>query len=271
MELGVYIRNMGPPSNAETLTCAAVAAEDAGLDHAWVVDHIAIPPDQSSGSEGRYLDPLATLAFLAAKTERIRLGVAVLVLPYRPALPTAKLIATIQELSGERLLLGVGVGWMHAEFAAVGVDRARRGAISDEYLEQFERWFSCDEATANDQPFLFKPRPQPPPIYVGGSGSAALRRSVRFGCAWMPMTADPEKLRPAINELTALADEAGRERPGIVPVAPLPTEEPARAKDLVEELSELGCTGVIHGFRYEDAGGFAAEAAKLAELKAALG
>src|SRR5207245_7134965 len=94
-----------------------------------VVDHIAIPPYDAEGSDGRYLDPLATLAFLAGVTTRVGLGTAVLVLPYRPALPTAKWIATVQELSGGRLNLGVGVGWMAAEFRALGVDLRRRGAI----------------------------------------------------------------------------------------------------------------------------------------------
>jgi len=91
-------------------------------------------PDAAEGSDGRDLDPLATLAFLAGATQRIGLGTAVLILPYRPALRTAKWIATIQELSGGRLRLGVGVGWMRAEFRAAGVDRARRGGIADETL-----------------------------------------------------------------------------------------------------------------------------------------
>src|SRR5512147_333006 len=116
MKLGAVVRTMGPQSTRALVTDCARAAEDAGLDTLWVPDHIAIPPDDAEGSDGRYLDPLATLAWLAAATERIRLGTAVLILPYRPALPTAKVIATIQELSGERLELGVGVGWMEAEF-----------------------------------------------------------------------------------------------------------------------------------------------------------
>ncbi len=100
-------------------------------------DHLCIPPDQTEGSGGRYLDVLATLAFLAGATDRIRLGVSVLVLPYRPAVLTAKQIATIQELSGDRMILGVGVGWMKPEFDALGVDLKKRGAISTETLAVF--------------------------------------------------------------------------------------------------------------------------------------
>src|SRR5246127_4857777 len=134
MKLGLYVRNMGPQSTRETLLDCARAAEQAGVDHLWVADHVAIPPDQAEGSGGRYLDPLATLAFLAAATTRIGLGTGVLVLPYRPALPTAKWIATIQELSAGRLRLGVGVGWMEPEFRALGVDVRRRARIADATL-----------------------------------------------------------------------------------------------------------------------------------------
>jgi alkanesulfonate monooxygenase SsuD/methylene tetrahydromethanopterin reductase-like flavin-dependent oxidoreductase (luciferase family) len=100
MKLGAVVRTMGPQSTRDLVGGCARAAEEAGLDEIWVVDHIAIPPDDAEGSDGRYLDPLATLAFLAGVTSRIGLGTAVLILPYRPALPTAKWIAAIQELSG---------------------------------------------------------------------------------------------------------------------------------------------------------------------------
>jgi len=129
MKIGMYLRNMGPQSTTETIVACARAAEQAGIDDLWVADHIAIPPDDAEGSNGRYLDPLATLAFLAGVTQRVGLGTGVLVLPYRPALATAKWIATIQELSGGRLLLGVGAGWMEAEFRAVGVPRTLFSAM----------------------------------------------------------------------------------------------------------------------------------------------
>src|SRR5437867_3397169 len=121
-QLGLFLRTMGPQSTRAVIAECGRAAEAAGIDDLWVADHIAIPPDDAEGSGGRYLDPLATLAFLAGATTRIGLGTGVLILPYRPPLPTAKWIATVQELSGARLRLGVGVGWMAAEFRALGVD-----------------------------------------------------------------------------------------------------------------------------------------------------
>src|SRR5207248_944449 len=134
MKLGLYLRNMGPLSTRATLLECARAADAAGIDDLWVAEHIAIPPDDAEGSGGRYLDPLATLAFLAGATTQIGLGTGVLVLPYRPALATAKWVATIQELSAGRLRLGVGLGWMQAEFRAVGVPIAERAKVADATL-----------------------------------------------------------------------------------------------------------------------------------------
>ena len=127
MKIGVTLRNMGPQSAPEIMIAGARAAEAIGFDSIWITDHIAIPPDDAEGSGGRYLDTLTTLAWLAGATETIGLGSGVLILPYRPALPTAKQVATVQEVSGGRLLLGVGIGWMDPEFNALGVDRHQRG------------------------------------------------------------------------------------------------------------------------------------------------
>src|SRR5260370_23599589 len=120
MKFGIALRNMGPQSNRTTIRACARIAEQAGFDALFLSDHLCIPPDQTEGSGGRYLDVLATLAFIAGATEKIRLGVSVLVGPYRPALLTAKPGAKIQELSGERMILGIGVGWMKPEFEALG-------------------------------------------------------------------------------------------------------------------------------------------------------
>ena len=112
MKIGTAIRNMGPAATSECILHCARHAEAVGLSHIWTVDHIAIPPDDAEGSNGRWLDPLATIAFLAAATSRIYLGISVLVLPYRPALPTAKWVASIprvvQRPAALRALVPVG-------------------------------------------------------------------------------------------------------------------------------------------------------------------
>jgi len=266
-KLGLYLRNMGPQSTRDTLLASAQAADTAGIDDLWVADHIAIPPDDAEGSGGRYLDPLATLAFLAAATTRISLGTGVLVLPYRPPLATAKWIATIQELSGGRLLLGVGAGWMQAEFRAVGVDLRRRGAVTDETLAFLRRCFAGDVVEANGQPFLFLPRPARPPIFVGGASPHALRRAVEYGDGWMPVGADPDTLQAGVTALRAAAAAAGKPTPEVVAVSRLPLNDRAQTRDALQRCAALGATRVVHGGRYADAAEFAAAAEALAAAR----
>ena len=262
--LGLSVRNMGPQSDRATILAAARSAEAAGMDDLWVTDHIAIPPDDAEGSNGRYLDPLATLAFLAAATTRIRLGTGVLVLPYRPPLATAKWVATIQELSAGRLLLGVGVGWMQAEFRAAGVPYERRARITDETLAFVTRCFAADETEANGQRFLFRPRPARPPILVGGAPPHALRRAVRWGDGWMPIGGGADALGGPVAELAALAAAAGKPRPIVTTMTTLPLDDPPRAADQAAALQAAGVTGLVHAWRYPDADAFARAAETMA-------
>jgi probable F420-dependent oxidoreductase len=261
----MYLRNMGPQSTRTTLLECARAAEAAGIDDLWVADHIAIPPDDAEGSGGRYLDPLATLAFLAGATTRIGLGTGVLVLPYRPPLATAKWIATIQELSAGRLRLGVGVGWMEAEFRALGIAKARRAAITDATLEFLQRCFAADEVEANGQRFLFLPRPPRPPIFVGGAAPHAFRRILRCGDGWMPMGGDANGLRPVIAQLRKAAAAAGKPNPEVALITSLPLIDPPHAAAAARDLAGAGVTRVIHAWRYADTAEFARAAEALTE------
>jgi probable F420-dependent oxidoreductase len=262
--LGLYVRNMGPQSDRATILAAARSAEAAGIDDLWVADHIAIPPDNAEGSNGRYLDPLATLAFLAAATTRIRLGTGVLVLPYRAPLATAKWVATIQELSEGRLLFGVGVGWMEAEFRAAGVPYERRAPITDETLAFVTRCFADDEVEANGQRFLFRPRPARPPILVGGAPPHALRRAVRWGDGWMPVGGSADALRGPVAELAAMAAAAGKPPPIVTTMMTLPLDDPPRAADQAAALRAVGVTGLVHAWRYPDGAAFARAAEAMA-------
>jgi len=256
MRIGVLVRNMGPQSAPELLRACARRAEEAGLADLWVVDHLAIPPEDAEGSNGRYLDPLATLAHLAGVTTRIGLGVAVLIAPYRPPLPTAKWVATVQELSGGRLTLGLGVGWMEAEFRALGVDRRHRGRLTDELLAFLDECFAHDEVTANGQRFLFRPRPPRPPFLLGGAAKHAFDRILAWGDGWMPMTMKPEELREDVAELRARFAAAGKPAPIVIPLGSLPLEDLPRAREHVAELEETGVTGLVHAARYADEAAF---------------
>ena len=250
MQIGIMVRNMGPASQPAIIKACARHAEEAGIHSLWVCDHIAIPAEDSEGSGGRYLDPLATLAFLAGVTRRISLGVTVLIVPYRPALPTAKWVATVQELSQGRLQLGVGVGWMAAEFRALGINRARRGVVTDETLAFLNDCFAADEVELNGQRFLFLPRPLKPPVLVGGSGPHCFERIVRYGDGWMPMGSDPAKLALAIAELRTRMASAGRPAPQVIPLGCLPLDDHRKAHAQLDEWAALGATGFIHAARY---------------------
>ena len=266
MKIGVYLRNMGPHASRENLRACARTADESPIDDLWVFDHLAIPPEDSEGSGGLYVEPLATLAFVAGVTERIRIGTGVLVLPYRPALLTAKWAASIQLLAGNRLMLGVGVGWMAAEFRALGVPRTQRGALTDEALEILHRCFAADEVEVNGQRFLFLPRPQRPSVFVGGSGAHAWRRAVHLADGWMPGNVDAQALEGPMRELRAVADEAGKPMPEVVVAGRIGSDEPRRASERLARLAELGVTRFAFNDRYSNADDFSRYAERIARV-----
>jgi probable F420-dependent oxidoreductase len=249
MRYAIAIRNMGEQSTRETIRACALAAEQLGFDALFVSDHLCIPPDDTEGSGGRYLDVLATLAYLAGATDRIRLGVSVLVLPYRPAVLTAKQIASIQELSGGRMILGVGVGWMKREFEALGIDQRLRGRISNETLRVLRHLFSTQAQAyrgdlVNFPPFIFEPRPPCPPIWIGGSGDPAIARVLEFGDGWHPMLST-EKLKPAVVALTERLKARGREMVEIVVRRGLRFDDLGAARERVAAEYDAGATYFI--------------------------
>ena len=258
MKYGIAIRNMGPQSNRATFRACAKIAEDAGFDAIFVSDHLCIPPDQTEGSGGRYLDVLAAVAYLAGMTSRIRIGVSVLVLPYRPAVLTAKQVATIQELSDERMILGVGIGWMKPEFDALGVDLHKRGAISTETLRVLHHLFDNRDARPYDgklvkfPAFVFEPHPKRPPIWVGGGSPKALDRVVEFGDGWHPMQRAGE-LKPLVEDLRKRMRERGRPDPEIVVRRGMKLDDVAAARARIDAERAAGATYYIFDLgRYAD-------------------
>lgn len=250
MHVGIALRNMGDQSTPATMSTCAAAAEAAGLESLWVVDHIAIPPDDAEGSNGRYVDPLVSLAWLAGVTKRIRLGVGVLILPYRPPLPTAKQIASIQELSNGRLLFGAGIGWMDPEFRSLGVDRHQRGRLADDTLAFIRSCFDNDEVTAHGQTFLFRPRPLRPPIYIGGSPPHAWKRAAKFGDGWLPMGMTPERLPQARAGYAEVCVGAGKPIGEIVVMGGLPLHDRSVAAQKLNDFRDAGATRFVLGGRY---------------------
>ncbi len=263
MKIGIHLRNAGPHATRELLAECARIADGLPIDDLWVFDHLAIPPEEAEGSGGLYVEPLATLAFVAGITERINIGTRVLILPYRPALLTAKWLASIQVLSGGRLCIGAGVGWMEAEFRALGVARERRGAITDETLALIHQCFAADEVEVNGQPMLFRPRPPRPPIYIGGAGPHALRRAARHGDGWAAAGSDPDDLAAPIVELRRLFADAGKPAPEIIAAGRIADEDDGALRDRFRRLADIGVTRFALGVAYASADEFRALAERL--------
>ncbi|MEU0511401.1 LLM class flavin-dependent oxidoreductase [Amycolatopsis sp. NPDC006125] len=247
MRIGVNVPNFGPGTDPGVLRDWGRTVEGLGYDLLMVSDHVAITADVAEQYPAPFYEPFTTLSWLAGVTERIRLGTTVLVLPYRHPLLTARMAANLNALSGGRLVLGVGVGWARQEFAALGVPFERRGALTDEYLDALrEAWADPGYRTAQI------------PLWIGGNSPAAMRRAVRRGEPWHPLRFAPEWFRSATRKLKAMADEAERPVPALVPrIALRLTGRPITGERLagegtieqivadLEELRVLGAETVV--------------------------
>ncbi len=257
MKIGMQLPNKGPGASRALIGDCARAADALPVDDLWVFDHVAVPPDNARGSDGFYVEPLATLAFVAGITERIGIGTRVLILPYRNPYLIAKWAASIQELSGGRLRLGCGVGWMEAEFQVLGIDRTRRGKLTDRALEMIHRCFAADEVEINGAKVLFRPRPARPPLYVGGVPPHALARAAKYAEGWMPGSGTADELARPIAELARFFKEAGKGPPEVVVSGALPLDDPAAARDGLARLEGLGVTRFCLTAPYDTASEFA--------------
>jgi probable F420-dependent oxidoreductase len=203
VKLGICLPHYGRPIEPSRLVQLAVRAEEAGLDSLWVTDHVILPRDLALIYRSDMLDPLAVLPWLAGVTERIALGTSVIVLPYRSPLPVAKLLASVDVLSGGRLIVGVAVGWVEGEFEALGVPFRERGRRTDEAIELFRAVWTQEYPeirTAGHHLTGVKASPMPlqkprPPILVGGASDAALQRVARLGDGWHASGMPPATFR----------------------------------------------------------------------------
>jgi probable F420-dependent oxidoreductase len=207
---------------AEFSQVAALArlAEELEFDSVWVMDHLFNVGYIRTRLEDRpYYSPLATLSFVAALTQRIRLGTSVLVLPYHNPVELAKYAATLDHMSGGRLVLGIGAGGLGEEFEALGVPMMRRGSMTNEAIAVMkELWTSPDPRFEGRywrfSDVLFSPKPlqRPhPPLWIGGSSPAALRRAALQGDGWHPTGASPQQFRAGAEEVRRQAAAAGRD------------------------------------------------------------
>ena len=235
MKYGFYLPTRGPTATPDALAALVGRAEALGFHEVMIADHIVFPVEIDSKypytvtgafpGHGDALEQMTLMAFIAAKTERLRLVTSVMVVPYRNPVATAKMLATIDVLSEGRVTVGVGVGWMREEFEALhAADFARRGAVTNEYLEIFKKLWTESPAEHAGEFYDFKairceplPAQKPhPPIWIGGHSRPALRRTARYGNGWHPVGANasvplpPAELSALIEELKQMTEAEGR-------------------------------------------------------------
>jgi probable F420-dependent oxidoreductase len=216
MRLGIHLPHIGQKASADAIRRAAEQAEALGFADVWVSEHIIVPKDRAYPPSAIFWDPVLTLTWAAAYTGRVGLGTSVLVLPMRHPLPLAKELATLQNLSGGRLILGAGVGWMEAEFDALGVPFRQRGRRMDEGIAMMRAvWrddpvsFAAQTIPAVIEDMRILPRPEKSiPIWIGGTSEPALQRAARLD-GWHGSRCTPEQAAPIVARLRAARPEPG--------------------------------------------------------------
>jgi probable F420-dependent oxidoreductase len=209
MIFGLNLPNYSSLGNRDAMIAIAERAEALGYSSLWTSDHILVPKNRPEPF-GNVLESFTTLAYLAARTERIRLGTGILVLPQRNPLLVAKQAATVNHLSGGRLTLGVAVGYIEEEYGYLGADFANRGRLADEYIAALRELFESDAPDFHGEHFsftdaLFSPRPRVPiPIVVGGSSPGALKRAAKLGDGWYGLRLSPATAGAAIVTMDEL-------------------------------------------------------------------
>ena len=208
MQLGIHLPHIGRKAGPDAIRRAAVQAEDLGFADVWVSEHVILPKDAPYPPSPAFYEPILTLTWAAAATKRVRLGTSVIVLPMHHPVPVAKQIATLQSLSEGRVIFGIGVGWLEAEFAALGVPFRERGRRTDESIALMRALWRDDPVSfpskyiaAAIADMRMEPKPAPIPIWVGGSSDAALARAVKLCDGWHGSRLPPDKAAPIIARL----------------------------------------------------------------------
>jgi probable F420-dependent oxidoreductase len=280
MKIGIFVGNEMPWSSAATLLEISTRAEELGFHSVWVADHIVLPegyrsaypyggPTATAEESETFFEPLLTLAYLAAATHSIRLGTSVVVAPIRNPVYTAKLVATLDRLSGGRVILGVGAGWLQEEFLAMGSENfATRGQALDEHIAICRSLWA--DAVASYSGTLYqlppvrsapKPAQRPgPPVWIGGNSYQAIRRVARLGDGWHPVSLSAPEVKAGVDRLKTEVGKVGRSMAEIDVFARLevgfdPNPTATQRNGLYAPIAEIatglkayeaaGCTGLV--------------------------
>lgn len=265
MKVGCHLPMYGPVGTRDNVLTFARRIEALGYDSLWASDHVVIPyridPQYPYSPTGQFplaadvpfLEPLVTLSLVAGVTERVQLGTSILVLPHRNPVMAAKMCATLDHLSGGRLVLGVGVGWMREEIELFGVPYGRRGAWTDEAIKVMRACWRDDRVSFKGEFFNFADlgcRPRPAlgtiPIWIGGHTDRALTRVATLGDGWHAAFPTPKALGEGIARLREACRKANRDPSALTISARLGLSAKRPAADLLTELRALRDLGVAH-------------------------
>ncbi len=283
MEYGVTLPGTGPLATPEALTAVAARAEAAGFTSVWATDHVALPLRSASRypytTDGAppwaptipYLDALTALGWAGAVTRRVRLGTSILILPLRPPLLVAKTVATLDHLSGGRVILGVGAGWLAEEFALLGQPFRDRGRRTVEAIRVLRACWSGDPVQFHGRfydlpPFAMAPKPAQGarlPILGGGESDAALRRVAEACDGWHPLGLTPDEVKARLGRLAEFAARAGRSMADLVLTART-GRAIALTRDTAARYAEAGVRLLVADVDYRQA----TLAASLAHIEA---
>ena len=266
MHIGCSAPSSGPLIGPDSLVRIATEAEQLGYDYVTVSDHVMIPNSIASrypysdsgefpsGAAAARLEQLTAATFIAAVTSKLRIVTSVMVVPHRPAVLTAKILATLDFLSKGRLTLGIGAGWCEEEFIAIGAPPfAERGAVTDEWM------MVCKELWTNDHPkfdgkyvkfsdVMFPPKPvqQPIPIWIGGESGPAMRRTAKYGDAWYPIGTNPAfpmdtltRFKAGAAKLAGMTEKAGRDAKAVALAYRVSSNPEAQPKGTVDGERKL--------------------------------
>ena len=263
MKFGIVFANTGPFASGGAAAEMAVAAEAAGFESLWTVEHVVVPSGYDSaypydpsgkmpgGEDVDIPDPLIWLSWVASATSTIRLATGILIVPQRNPVVLAKELATLDHLSGGRMELGIGVGWLEEEFDAIGVPFAERGRRTDDHIAAMRALWSQEKATYHGEFTRFDEcisRPRPVngtiPVHVGGHTDLAARRAGRLGDGFFPGKGKPQELARTFDLVRETAREHGRD-PGAIELTAGGATVGDGALQAVRELADVGVDRVV--------------------------
>jgi probable F420-dependent oxidoreductase len=219
VKVGVVLPTYRGLASAENIHRAARLTESHGFDSVWVTDHVVVPSASVEAFGPAIYEAVTVMSYVAGITSRVQIGAAILIVPYRHPLLLAKMLATVDQLSGGRIIVGAGLGWLESESNLMGVLHSRRARIADESLAAMRACWEADQPEFHGEVFDFAgfdfaPRPHANrrlPVLIGGASTAALRRAARFGDGWIGDGQTFEELEVALNTLAREVAAQGRE------------------------------------------------------------